>query len=85
MAGEDKKKNKELYGFLSNNDKVYVLLPALGTLSVNFSKEIQKFIDVIDNNQIIREILTDESTLMDFFTEEGTTSDPSTESPQPIP
>ena len=61
---------------LSNNDKVHVLLPPLGTLAANFCKEVQKFIDVIDNNQIIKEILTDESTLMDYFTEEGTAGDP---------
>lgn len=63
--------NSKLYNILSNKKSVVVLFPKLSTIISDFCVAQKKFIDIISNNEVFREILDGKTTLKDYF--EGTT------------
>ncbi len=63
------KKNKELLEKLSNNADVLVLFPNPNTLMRNFANEVNKFQEIICNNDVYKEILSKYSTYENYFEE----------------
>ena len=60
-------KNAELYSLLTNNDKVYVLLPGLEEFATKFTDEIRRFTKLVTDNPFVREVLEDKSTLRQYY------------------
>lgn len=61
------KENNKLYILLSNKKDVVVLLPTLSELIAEFCVGQKKFIDIISNNEVFRELLDEKSTLKNYF------------------
>lgn len=64
-------KNNELLKILNNQEDVIVLFPNPVELMDDFNKLQEKFADLISNNQIVREILNDKATILNFFEVQG--------------
>jgi len=67
------KENNKLFSLLSNKKNVVVLLPTLDKLIADFCVGQKKFIDIISNNEVFRELLDEKSTMKNYF--EGETDD----------
>ena len=61
------KENNKLYSLLSNKKNVFVLLPRLDKLMIDFCAGQKKFIEVISNNEVFRELLDEKSTMKNYF------------------
>jgi len=65
------KKNTELYKILSKKEDVLVVFPDPKKLYTEFAEAQKKFIDMISNNEIVREMLGNETTIEDHFSDES--------------
>lgn len=54
---------------LENNTKVYVIIPDLVELTKEFITEIQKFVNLICNNELVVEYLKNKTTIDDYYTQ----------------
>jgi hypothetical protein len=59
--------NNNLYKLLNNKKNVYVIMPNLPDLMQRFCQSQKKFLDIISNNEVFKEILDERSTLEDYF------------------
>jgi len=59
--------NAKLYGLLTNKRNVVVIMPSLPELIAEFCKAQVRFIDVISNNEVFRELLDERTTLRNYF------------------
>jgi len=64
-------KNDELTKELENKEKILVIFPNIKKLISEFVKESEKFIEIIEKNQVYREILSDRTTFTDFYFEQS--------------
>lgn len=60
-------KNTKLYSTLTNKDQVIVLFPSLLQLTEGLIDAQNHFIDIITNNKVFREVLTEKSVLVNYF------------------
>ncbi len=60
-------KNKVQLPSLENNTKVYVVIPDLAELTQKFIKEIEKFVRLICNNELVVEYLKSKTTIDDYY------------------
>jgi hypothetical protein len=67
--------SKERPVILQNNKSVYVEIPNLETVTIEFCKEMNIFFDFICCNQIVADFLKKKSTIENFYTEEETDTD----------
>ena len=67
---DQKKTNRELYNRLRNKKNVMVLFPDIANITDNLCYSYNKFIDLILNNAICKEILMDETTISAYFENE---------------
>ncbi|WP_157447002.1 hypothetical protein [Cytophaga aurantiaca] len=61
---------KELFKELANKSDVLVLYPDFKQITKDFCDGLIKFVRLIENNEVYREILSDKTTIQDYFTEE---------------
>lgn len=66
-SGEDRNKYKNLTSELRNNSNVKVILPSIDILTKDFCNACAIFIEVIKENKAYKEILSDLTTLENFF------------------
>jgi hypothetical protein len=59
--------NNNLYRLLNNKKNVYVIMPNLPDLMQRFCQAQKKFLDIISNNKVFKEILDEKSTIEDYF------------------
>lgn len=59
--------NSKLYSLLTNKKNVYVIFPNLTELITDFCIAQKKFINIISNNEVFREILDGQTSLKDYF------------------
>lgn len=64
------KKNKELYKKLHKKEDLIVLFPDPIRLIKEFTEAQNKFTDMIFNNEIVRDLLDNETTIEDYFIED---------------
>lgn len=67
-SGDNNK--KELFKIIANKDNVIVELPNLVKLTDEFCNGLSNFVKLIKNNEVYRDILSDKSTIENYFTEE---------------
>ena len=67
---EQKKLNKELLSRLKNKPNVLVIFPDIAVLTKKFCFASNKLIELIKNNEVFKDILTDEATIMSYFENE---------------
>lgn len=67
-SGDNNK--KELYTKLANEKKVYVALPNIVLLTKELCEGLQNFVALIENNEVYRDILNDQTTIQDYFLED---------------
>jgi hypothetical protein len=67
-------KNNELFKKLANKKGVIVEVPDIVKLTTDFVVCLEKFVLLIENNEVFREILNDKSTLQDYFINEISTN-----------
>ncbi len=60
-------KNGELYEKLENKENVLVVFPEPNYLMIHLSAEIKKVINLLEKNEVYREILNTRATFYDFF------------------
>jgi len=65
------KKNKELYKKLHKKEDLIVLFPDPIRLIKEFTEAQNKFTDMISNNEIVRDLLDNETTIEDYFIDDG--------------
>ncbi|UKM65050.2 hypothetical protein GSB9_01612 [Flavobacteriaceae bacterium GSB9] len=63
------RKNRELYKKLNKKEKVLICFPDPIKLIKEFTEAQRKFVDVISNNEIIRDLLDNKTTIENHFTE----------------
>jgi hypothetical protein len=61
------KNNRELYNILTNKRDVVVIYPELEGLTKSFCQEVRRFVDLIRDNSVYREILNDKATYEYFY------------------
>jgi len=64
------KKNKELYKKLNKKEDILVCFPNPIKLIEEFTKAQKKFTEVISNNEIVRDLLENKTTIENHFSEE---------------
>jgi len=67
-SGDNNK--KELFQELANKNDVLVIYPDFVKLTQDFCQALTKFVELIEKNEVYRDILNDKATIKDFFTEE---------------
>jgi hypothetical protein len=67
--------NPKLYKLLARKDEVLVLFPNPVDLMRRFTNALQKFVSVISENELVREMLESETRIKELFV-------PDTEQPQ---
>jgi hypothetical protein len=67
-SGDDNK--KDLFKQLTNKDNVVVEIPNLELFTEEFTDGLIKFVQLIENNEVYREIIRDKSTIENYFTED---------------
>jgi len=63
-------KNNELYRQLTNKADVVVILPNPSDLITAFCDAQEKLVNLIERNEVYREVLSEKSTLSDYFMDE---------------
>lgn len=63
------KRNNELYKMLSKTSGLTVVFPDPSELMKEFVESQKKFVELIENNEIVREFLNDKATIEDYFSE----------------
>jgi len=66
--------NDKLFQVLENKEKVLVVFPNITKLIKGFAEEANKFVSIVENNEVYREILTTKSTFLDYYIETKTES-----------
>lgn len=69
------KNNRKLYELLARKDEVTVEYPHPVDLTTRFVKALQKFVDVIAENEMVREVLESETMVKQHFSTEETDED----------
>ena len=64
-------KNSKLHQLLTNKKDIAVVFPNVVDVTTEFCSCIHKFIDVIRNNEVYREVLKSRTTYDNFFEEDG--------------
>jgi len=57
--------------FVGQENKVVVILPDLEALTTDICACLEKFVEIITQNEVYREILEEESTIVDYFSEDS--------------
>ena len=66
-SDDQKRLNKELHSQLKNKKDVCVEFPDISALTKKFCYSVDKFVQLITKNDVYVEILTDESTISNYF------------------
>jgi hypothetical protein len=61
------KNNSKLYPFLTNKQKVIVIYPDLINLTVEFTTGQEHFIDIVCNNPVFKDLLSEKSVIKDYY------------------
>lgn len=59
--------NDKLYQKLENKEKILVIFPNIKKMIDGFVEEATKFVSIVENNEVYREILTTKGTFLDYF------------------
>jgi hypothetical protein len=60
----------ELFKILTNKSNIVVEVPNIKKLTDDFIDGLERFVQLIENNEVYREILNDKATFENYFTEE---------------
>ena len=77
-------KNAKLYKQLENKKDIAVLYPDPLALTQRFNDAIRKFIDLIKNNEVYREVLASRTSYENYFSKEDETKAPEIATPSAV-
>lgn len=72
-SGDNNK--KELFEHLANQADVLVIYPDFSNLTTEFCNSLIKFVQLIERNEVYRDILNDKTTIFNYFTEDTENSE----------
>jgi hypothetical protein len=75
-SAEDSDRSKKLYDALANKNKVIVKLPDPVAIITEFCDAQKKLVDLIEKNQVYRELLNERASLSDYFVDDDDKNEP---------